>query len=61
MFFKFFTQHNDIYYAWINDEHTLRKEGAKTDCYYYFKIMLDNGAIPSTHQDLKSKSVESLN
>jgi toxin YhaV len=48
-----------IVYAWLNDEASLRKGGAKTDVYAVFKGMLRGGKVPTTFQDLldASKSV----
>jgi len=36
-----------IVYAWLNDEATLRKAGAKTDVYGVFQRMLARGEVPS--------------
>lgn len=36
-----------IVYAWLNDEATLRKAGAKTDVYAVFQRMLARGEVPS--------------
>lgn len=36
-----------IVYAWLNDEVTLRKAGAKTDVYAVFQRMLARGEVPS--------------
>jgi len=36
-----------IVYAWLNDEATLRKAGAKTDVYAAFQRMLARGEVPS--------------
>jgi toxin YhaV len=36
-----------IVYAWLNDEATLRKAGAKTDVYAVFQRMLSRGEVPS--------------
>lgn len=56
LFFKFFSIDKTIYFAWLNDENTLRKEGAKTDCYAYFKIMLDSGVIANDKIALHAQS-----
>ncbi|WP_301152126.1 type II toxin-antitoxin system YhaV family toxin [Metapseudomonas otitidis] len=52
----FFQYHGDapkrIIYVWLNDEATLRKDGARTDVYVVFRAMLDKGAIPSTFKEL---------
>jgi len=41
-----------IVYAWINDDKTLRKAGAKTDCYEVFKNMLKRGVVPQSIEEL---------
>lgn len=52
----FFQFRNDtpgrIVYAWLNDEASLRKDGAKTDVYAVFKAMLRRGTVPSTFREL---------
>ncbi|MFJ5297836.1 type II toxin-antitoxin system YhaV family toxin [Pseudomonas sp. NPDC088368] len=52
----FFQFRNDasrrIVYAWLNDETTLRKDGARTDVYATFKALLRNGGMPKTFADL---------
>lgn len=45
-----------IIYAWINDNSTLRKAGAKTDVYEVFKEMLKQEKIPNTWEDLLKQS-----
>ena len=57
LFFKFFSSNREVYYAWFNDERTLRKEGSKTDCYAVFKRMLDRGDVPSSREALLAGSV----
>jgi len=47
LFFKFSSNQNRIVYAWLNDESTLRKEGAKTDVYEAFKRLLRRGVVPN--------------
>lgn len=58
LFFKFFSQNKEIYFAWINDEKSLRKQGAKTDCYAIFKRLLDKGQIPSDRNSLIKQVIE---
>jgi toxin YhaV len=60
LFFKYFVENKDVYFAWINDTYTLRKEGSKTDVYYVFKSMLNRGDIPSERNALKSSSSETM-
>lgn len=45
-----------IIYAWLNDEQTLRKAGAKTDCYAVFRGMVSRGSIPNSFDDLRKAS-----
>jgi len=52
LFFKFTSAQRNIIYAWLNNEHTLRKEGAKTDVYEVFKKMLNRGEVPNSIEDL---------
>ena len=56
LFFKFFKDHAEIFYAWFNDENTLRKSGDKNDVYKVFKSMLERGDVPSHRDDLKKAS-----
>lgn len=52
LFFKFTSAQRKIIYAWLNDEHTLRKDGSKTDVYEVFKKMLQRGGVPNSIEDL---------
>ncbi|MBB2805890.1 hypothetical protein XarbCFBP7604_09885 [Xanthomonas arboricola] len=45
-----------IIYAWLNDEATLRKAGAKSDCYAVFRAMVSRGLIPNSFEDLRKAS-----
>lgn len=56
LFFKFASVKKSIVYAWLNDEHTLRKEGDKNDVYEVFKRMLRRGEVPSRFEDLLKES-----
>ena len=47
-----------IVYAWLNDEATLRKEGAKTDVYAVFQRMLARGEVPSDIAELMKRGSE---
>jgi toxin YhaV len=60
LFFKFFLQHNEIYYAWFNGARSLRHEGSKKDVYYIFRSMLDRGEMASDREALKDCSSESM-
>jgi toxin YhaV len=46
LFFRYSTKHKVIVYAWLNDENTLRKAGARTDPYAVFSSMLKSGNPP---------------
>ena len=46
LFFRFSSTHKVIVYAWVNDETTLRKAGAKTDPYTVFTKLLQEGNPP---------------
>ncbi|MGH8673839.1 MAG: type II toxin-antitoxin system YhaV family toxin [Burkholderiales bacterium] len=57
LFYRFSTRPMKIIvYAWLNDEATLRKTGAKTDVYAVFRRMLARGEVPSDIQDLTKRS-----
>lgn len=47
LFFRFSSKHRVIIYAWLNDQDTLRKSGARTDPYVVFRAMLSRGEPPS--------------
>ena len=46
VFFRFDTKSKVIVYAWINDHHTLRAEGARSDPYAVFSKMLARNNPP---------------
>jgi toxin YhaV len=46
LFFRFDSQSRIIIFAWVNDEHTLRSSGTKTDPYAVFQKMLACGHPP---------------
>lgn len=52
LFFRFDTTEKTIVFAWLNDETTLRKTGAKSDCYTVFAAMLGRKKPPNTFQEL---------
>lgn len=56
LFFRFTSQEQKIVYVWLNDEKTLRKDGARSDVYAVFKGMLSRGDIPVTLDDLLRNS-----
>ena len=47
LFFRFDSASRIIVYAWVNDENTLRKAGARTDPYAVFRRKLDQGNPPN--------------
>jgi len=56
LFFRFSTRQKIIVYAWVNDESTLRKRGAKTDPYTLFQSMLKSGDPPESFEQLVAAS-----
>ena len=48
----------EITIVWINDEKTLRKEGAKSDCYNVFKKMLDSNKMSSVRYEIQKKAID---
>lgn len=56
LFYRFSSKGKIIIYAWINDELTLRKLGAKTDVYQVFQGMLEAGNPPSFFDQLNVQS-----
>lgn len=56
LFFRFDTRSRIIIYAWVNDESTLRKAGAKTDPYTVFEKRLKVGNPPSSWDELLRQS-----
>lgn len=47
LFFRFDSKARIVIFAWVNDEHTLRSSGAKTDPYIVFQKMLKSGHPPN--------------
>lgn len=45
-----------IIFVWFNDEFTLRKEGAKTDCYNVLLHFIKSGKIPDDWSSLLQQS-----
>lgn len=52
LFFRYDSRTRVIIYAWINDAHTLRSAGSKSDPYRVFKAMLERGTPPDDWSDL---------
>lgn len=57
LFFRFDSSVKVIVHAWVNDEHTLRAYGSKTDAYATFKSMLEVGNPPDNFDTLKKEAV----
>jgi toxin YhaV len=58
LFYRFSSHDKVIIYAWVNDEDSLRKAGAKTDPYTIFRNMLASGHPPNTLSQLLTASNE---
>ena len=58
LFYRFSSRDKVIIYAWVNDETSLRKAGAKTDPYTLFRNMLASGNPPSSISQLLGTSEE---
>lgn len=56
LFFRFDAKTRIIIFAWVNDEHTLRSCGAKTDPYLVFQKMLKSGHPPDDWDALLAAS-----
>jgi len=52
LFFRFDSVSRIIIYAWVNDENTLRKAGARSDPYAVFTRRLDDGNPPDRWEEL---------
>jgi toxin YhaV len=59
LFFRFDSTSKIIIYCWVNDENSLRNEGAKTDPYMVFSKMLKSGSPPGKWDDLVRQVVGS--
>jgi toxin YhaV len=58
LFFRFSSREKVIIYAWVNDENSLRKSGARTDPYALFRNMLAAGKPLSSMVQLSGASKE---
>lgn len=56
LFFRFDSKTRIIIFAWVNDEHTLRSSGAKTDPYIVFHKMLKSGNPPDDWDQLVAEA-----
>jgi toxin YhaV len=50
LFFKFASSRRKVVYAWMDDEYSQRKAGAKTDVYEIFKGLLRRGTVPDSFE-----------
>lgn len=57
LFFRFNTEHRVVILTWLNDEHSLRKEGSSTDPYNVFAGMLSRGEVPAGWAELLANAV----
>jgi toxin YhaV len=56
LFYRFHSRHKIIVYAFMNDESTQRKAGARTDPYHVFRRMLESGSPPGDFDELMKQS-----
>jgi toxin YhaV len=56
LFYRFSSKDKIMIFAWVNDDATLRKAGAKTDPYAVFHAMLEAGNPPSSIAELLAQS-----
>ena len=56
LFFQFSSGQSQIVFAWLNDESSLRQNGAKTDVHRVFKRLLDQGKVPDSWDQLVAAS-----
>lgn len=61
LFFRYDSKAKVIVFAWINDEHTLRSSGSKSDPYAVFQKMLDRGNPPDDWAALLAASRADVN
>lgn len=52
LFFRFFDESKEIFFAWLNSPTTLRKRGDSSDVYRVFERKLDRGEIPNDRDSL---------
>lgn len=45
-----------IIYAWLNDESSIRRAGAKNDVYSVFRQMIESGSMPNSFDELRRES-----
>jgi toxin YhaV len=52
LFFRYSSKHKAIFFVWLNDEKTLRKDGSRTDVYAVFRTMLERKQPPTDWANL---------
>lgn len=52
LFYRFSSAEHIVVLTWVNDENTLRKQGASTDPYVVFSGMLSRGDVPADWEAL---------
>ena len=60
LFFRYDSKVKVIVFAWVNDEHSLRSAGSKSDPYTVFQKMLDRGNPPNDWSALLAASQKDL-
>ena len=58
LFFRYHEPSKTIVYAWVNDEHSKRAYGSKTDAYTVFEKMLYSGRPPDDWQALLAQTID---
>lgn len=56
LFFRYDSRARLIVFAWVNDEHSLRQHGGRSDPYALFRRMLESGDPPDDWQTLVQRS-----
>lgn len=56
IFFRYSSLSKIIVYGWMNDDESLRAYGSKTDAYFVFRKMLDEGRVPNDWDELMAES-----
>src|ERR1700688_4120585 len=56
LFFRYDSRARIIVYAWVNDEHSLRQHGGRSDPYEMFRRMLASGSPPDEWAALVKRS-----
>ena len=57
LFFRYSTEQKIIVCGWLNDDATLRKEGARSDAYAVYRRMLESGQPPNDWAELVASSI----